>query len=122
MSAILAGMTIDTTGRRRIADLVRAQMAWTGLSGPGIEATGRVSRATVDRVKRSDVNVSDTMLRALGDVLGLPRDFLIYVGSGNLNAIMRSGGDPDLIRWVMLNCFPEEQHPEIVSHQENHPH
>jgi hypothetical protein len=95
---------IDTAGRHRIAELVRAQMAWTGMSGPGIEATGRVSRATVDRVKRADANVSDTMLRALGDVLGLPRDFLIYVGSANVLAIEQSGADADLLRWV-LNLF-----------------
>lgn len=106
LDVILDGM-IDSKGRRRIAELVRAQMGWKGISGPAIEATGRVSRATVDRVKRCDANVSNTMLRALGDVLGLPRDFLIYVGSANMVGIARSGGDPDLVGWVMLNLFPE---------------
>ena len=96
---------IDTAGRQRVAELVRAQMGWVGLSGPGIEATGRVSRATIDRVKRADTNVSDTMLRALGDVLGLPRDFLIYVGNANVEAIRQSGADSGLIQWVMLNLF-----------------
>jgi len=89
---------IDTQGRVRIGRFVRAAMGWQGLSGSRIEAGGRVSRATVDRVKRGDPKVSDTMLRALGDTLGLPRDYLLYVGSGNIRQIERSGADPDLIR------------------------
>lgn len=94
------GDRIDDRGRERIAELVRAQMAWAGMSGPRIHATGRVSRATVDRVKRKE-EVSETMLRALGDVLGLPRDFLLYVGRGDLVAVQRSAeSDPDLVRWA----------------------
>jgi len=99
--SVMLSPVIDSTGRQRIAELVRAAMGWTGQSGPSIEATGRVSRATVDRIKRADERVSDTMLRALGDVLGLPRDFLIYVGEGDQSAISRSGADPDLLRWTL---------------------
>ncbi len=90
-----------TEGRQHIAELVRAVMAWNGISGPAIDATGRVSRATVDRIKRADPTVSDTMLRGLGDVLGLPRDYLLYVLEGNAAAVERSGADPDLVRWTL---------------------
>lgn len=92
---------IDTAGRKRIADLVRAQMGWLGLSGPKIEAGGRVSRATVDRVKRGDERISDTTLRGLGDALSLPRDFLLYMGAGDIERIEAAAGDPDLIRWTV---------------------
>lgn len=92
---------IDSRGRRRIAEFVKAAMGWSGVSGPAIERTGRVSRATVDRIKRGDDRVSDTMLRALGDVLELPRDFLMYVGTGDAKQIAASGGDPDLVRWTL---------------------
>lgn len=102
---------IDTQGRARIAQLVRAVMGWEGLSAPKIEAGGRVSRATVDRVKAGDPRVSDTMLRALGDALGLPRDYLLYVGSGDMKQIERSGADPDLIRVTldMIRANPQSR-------------
>lgn len=104
MSAIILFM--DNAGRGRIAELVRASMGWQGLSGVAIDGTGRVSRATVDRIKRGDPNVSDTTLRALGDVLGLPRDFLIYVGSGDIAAIRdAASADPDLVRWTLASLF-----------------
>jgi hypothetical protein len=90
---------IDDQGRIRIGTLVRAAMGWQGLSASRIEAGGRISRATVDRVKRGD-RLSDTMLRALGDTLGLPRDYLLYVGTGDIQKIEASGADPDLIRWT----------------------
>jgi hypothetical protein len=48
------------------------------------------------------------MLRALGDVLQLPRDYLIYVGQGNLAELKRSGAEPDLLRWT-LALFPGEE-------------
>lgn len=98
---MLALMEETTEGRQRVGELVRALMAWSGTSGPKIDATGRVSRASVDRIKRGDATVSDTMLRALGDVLGLPRDFLLYVKDGNTAAVERSSADPDLIRWTL---------------------
>lgn len=74
---------IDSRGRNRIGEL----------------STGRVSRATINRAKRGDP-ISDTMLRALGDALGLPRDYLLYVGTGNVQKVQASGADPDLIRWT----------------------
>lgn len=90
---------IDTSGRNRIGETVKAVMAWEGYTGVGIDSTGRVSRATINRAKRGD-EISDTMLRALGDALGLPRDYLLYVGAGNVQKIESSGADPDLIRWT----------------------
>jgi hypothetical protein len=90
---------IDARGRTRIGETVKAVMAWEGYTGVGIDSTGRVSRATINRVKRGD-QISDTMLRALGDALGLPRDYLLYVGAGDVRKIEASGADPDLIRWT----------------------
>lgn len=91
---------IDTRGRTRIGETVKAVMAWEGYTGVGIDSTGRVSRATINRAKRGD-EISDTMLRALGDALGLPRDFLLYVGAGDVRKIENSGADQDLIRWTI---------------------
>jgi hypothetical protein len=90
---------IDARGRTLIGETVKAVMAWEGYTGVGIDSTGRVSRATINRAKRGDV-ISDTMLRALGDALGLPRDYLLYVGAGDVRKIQASGADPDLIRWT----------------------
>ena len=90
----------QSADRRRIATFLRAALGWKGMTGVGLTSTGRISRATIDRVKRGDPNVSDTMLRALGDALDLPRDFLIYVGEGDLSRINRATDDPDLIRWT----------------------
>lgn len=91
---------IDSRGRARIGETVKAVMAWEGYTGVGIDNTGRISRATINRAKRGDA-ISDTMLRALGDALGLPRDYLLYVGAGNIRRIEASGADPDLIRWTV---------------------
>ena len=89
-------------GRRWVAELVVAAMGWAGLSGPQISSTGRVSRATVDRVKRCE-EVSDSMLRALGSVLGLPRDYLLYVRDADRARIRTAGAsDPDLVQWTLL--------------------
>lgn len=93
-------LMVDARGRHQIGQLVNAVMAWEGLTGVGINNSGRVSRATVNRAKRGD-QISDAMLRALGDALGLPRDFLLYVGTGDLRKIEASGADPDLIRWTV---------------------
>jgi hypothetical protein len=90
---------IDTQGRVRIGETIKAVMAWEGYTGVGIDSTGRVSRATINRAKRGD-QISDAMLRALGDTLGLPRDYLLYVGIGDVRKIQASGADPDLIRWT----------------------
>lgn len=92
---------IDHEGRQRVGQLVKAAMAWNGLSGPAIQETGRISRASIDRIKRADPSVSNTVLRAMGDVLGMPRDYLLYVGEGNIDRIRESGADPDLVRWTL---------------------
>lgn len=91
---------IDPRGRHRIGETVKAVMAWEGYTGVGIDSTGRISRATINRAKRGD-QISDTMLRALGDALRLPRDYLLYVGAGDIRKIESSGADPDLIRWTV---------------------
>jgi hypothetical protein len=100
---------IDARGRRRIGETVKAVMAWEGYTGVGIDSTGRVSRATINRAKRGDA-ISDTMLRALGDALKLPRDYLLYVGAGNVGKIESSGADPDLIRWTvdLIRAAPDD--------------
>lgn len=97
---------IDAEGRIRIGQFVRAAMAWQGVSGPKIDAGGRISRATVDRVKRADPRITDVTLLALGDVLGLPRKYLLYIGTGDAEKIRNSGADPDLIR-VTLEMLEE---------------
>jgi hypothetical protein len=91
---------IDTRGRSRIGELIKAVMAWEGFTGTGIDSTKRVSRATINRAKRGD-QISDVMLRALGDALGLPRDYLLYVGAGDIRKVEASGAEPDLIRWTV---------------------
>ncbi|HEY9418369.1 MAG TPA: hypothetical protein VIQ30_26705 [Pseudonocardia sp.] len=91
---------IDARGRIRIGETVKAVMAWEGYTGVGLDSTGKISRATINRAKRGDV-ISDVMLRALGDALGLPRDYLLYVGAGDTRKIEASGAEPDLIRWTI---------------------
>lgn len=101
---------IDARGRVLIGETVKAVMAWEGYTGVGIDSTGRVSRATINRAKRGDP-ISENMLRALGDALGLPRDYLLYVGAGNVRRIEASGADPDLIRWttdLILTSHPQD--------------
>ncbi len=99
-------MEIDDDGRQRMSELVRAAMGWAGTTGPKLVGTGRVSKATIERVKKCD-DVSDTMLRALGDVLGMPRDYLLYVGQGDVGRIKGTAGeDPDLVRWTLDHLFP----------------
>lgn len=91
---------IDSRGRQRIGELVTAVMRWQGLTGVELGNAGRISRATLYRVKGGDV-VASTTLYQLGDALGLPRDYLLYVGRGDVRKIEASGGDPDLIRWTV---------------------
>lgn len=92
---------IDTRGRARIAELVRAAIAWRRTSAAKVGAMpGRPGIATIDRVKAGD-EVSDTMLRALGDKLGLPPDYLLYVGAGDIERIRRSGADPAEVQWTV---------------------
>lgn len=102
-------------GRRRIAEFVHAALGWAGQNASkNLLETGRVSKATLDRVKRSE-EVSDTMLRGLGDVLGLPRDFLLYIGYGEVDRIDRlmieaegNANLKDLIRWTLDHLFPDD--------------
>lgn len=92
---------ISDLGREMLAELVTAAMGWNGMSGPSISRTGRIGLSTVNRVKRLEP-VSETMLRALGDVLDLPRDYLLYVGRVDVESIVRSAQwDRDLLRWTM---------------------
>lgn len=106
-------MTMDEAGRRRIAEFVHAALGWAGKdSNKKLLGTGRVSKATIDRVKRAE-DVSDAMLRGLGDVLDLPRDFLLYIGYGEVERIERLMTDDadanlrDLIRWTLDHLFPD---------------
>lgn len=101
MSSDMPQGGIDARGRADIAELVVAAMGWSGLSGPKISKTGRVGLSTVNRVKRLEP-VGETMLRALGDVLDLPRDFLLYVGRHDVENVIRAGArDMDLLRWTI---------------------
>lgn len=108
-------------GRRRIAEFVHAALGWAGQNAQkNLVGTGRVSKTTVDRVKRAE-DVSDTLLRALGDVMGLPRDFLLYIGYGQVQRLERlladAGEDAnlrDLIRWTLDHLFPNDpDHPRV---------
>jgi hypothetical protein len=102
-------------GRRRIAQFVHAALGWAGQNAQKrLVGTGRVSKATVDRVKRGD-EVSDTMLRALGDVMSLPRDYLLYIGYGEVDRLERllveakdDANLRDLIRWTLDHLFPND--------------
>lgn len=91
----------DETGRRWIAELVSYEVGRLGLTRTRMKQQwSRVSPATVDRVRRGDV-VGDQYLAAIGDLLGMPRGYLEYVGNGDIDRIKGSGGDPDLIRWTI---------------------
>ena len=73
--------------------------------GSRFEPRDGLSRATVERVKRAE-KVSDTTLRALADALGLPREFLVMVGAGDVEGVAASNADPDLTQWA-LGLFEE---------------
>lgn len=94
---------IEDAGRADVAALVAAAMAWRGLSSRALaKNTGRISTVTVRRVRNGE-RVSEVMLRSLGEILDLPRDFLLYVGRQDLDAMVRAGmasGDLDLVRWT----------------------
>jgi hypothetical protein len=92
----------DETGRRWIAELVQYEVSRLGLTRTRMRKQwgSVVSPATVDRVRRGEV-VGDSYLAAIGDLLGMPRGFLTYVGEGDVARIKTSGADPDLIRWVL---------------------
>lgn len=96
---------IDRQGRARIARFVTDEIARQGLSARTLGAApGRPSLPTIKRIKAADVDVSETMLRAMGGKLHLPADWLIYIGTGDARRIRNSGASPDLIR-VTLELF-----------------
>lgn len=96
-------MDIDTAGRARIARLVTYEMARLGITRSRVvrEWVGRIGPATVTRIRSGDPKVAVETLAAVGDLLGMPRGFLLYVGAGDVDRIAASGGDPDLIRWTL---------------------
>lgn len=99
---------IDRHGRARIARFVTDEIARQGLSTRALGAApGRPRLPTIKRIKAGDVDVSETMLRAMGGKLKLPADWLIYIGTGDQRRILRSGADPDLIR-VTLYLFEDQ--------------
>lgn len=105
----IATERIDAEGRQRIAAFVHAALGWDYMQSSKNLTTGRLSRASVDRVKRGEV-VSDTLLRALGKKLDLPRDFLLYIGYGDTGRIERLAEDADddlrdLVRWTLEHLF-----------------
>lgn len=105
---------IDRQGRAHIARFVTDEIARQGLSTRSIAAApGRPSLPTIKRIKAADTDVSETMLRAMGGKLGLPADWLIYIGTGDQRRIRNSGADPDLIR-VTLDLFEDQSPPRRI--------
>lgn len=109
--------SIDDAGRQRIAEFVHAALGWAGINAAKrFYGTGRISRATLDRVKQAQ-DVSPTMLRAVGDVLELPRDYLLYIGYADTDRIRKLAEDTDdenrkdLIRWTLDHLFPDNPTP-----------
>jgi hypothetical protein len=101
---------IDRHGRARIARFVTDEIARQGMSARSVGARpGSPSLPTIKRIKAGSEDVADTMLRAMGGKLGLPADWLVYIGNGDTRRIRNSGADPDLIR-VTLELF-EGQDP-----------
>ena len=98
---------IDRRGRARIARFVTDEIARQGLTTRSLGAApGRPSLPTIKRIKAADVDVTETMLRAMGGKLKLPADWLIYIGLGDVRKIRNSGAAPDLIR-VTLDLFED---------------
>jgi|SRR6058998_894916 len=96
---------IDRRGRARIARFVSDETARQGISARTLGARpGSPRLPTIKRIKAADPDVSETMLRAMGGKLRLPADWLIYIGTGDVQRIRNSGADSDLIR-VTLDLF-----------------
>jgi hypothetical protein len=107
---------IDNSGRTRIGEFVRKAIARQGTSAVKVGAMpGRPSRETIQRIVAGD-EVSEVSLMALGTKLGLPADYLIYVGTGDTRRIRRSGADPDLIRVTIELIEPEEFNADDYNH------
>lgn len=100
---------IDNQGRARIGRFVRDQIARQGLGQEEVGAMpGRPSWPTIKRIVAGDPSVSELMLLALGAKLGLPADYLIYIGTGDIHRIKKSGASPDLIRVTIDLVEPDE--------------
>jgi hypothetical protein len=111
LEAAMIVYMIDRQGRGRIARFVTEEIARQGLSTRAIGAKpGSPRLPTIKRIKAEDPDVSDTMLRAMGGKLGLPADWLIYIGTGDARRIRNSGAAPDLIR-VTLDLFDDHHSP-----------
>lgn len=107
--------TVSEAGLADVATLVTAALGWKGTSSRALSKEGRISRVTVERIKRGE-RVSDVMLRALGDTLDFPRDFLLYVAYRDLDAIVRAGlvyNDEDLVRWTAELLIGNHGHPAV---------
>ena len=91
---------IDDQGRARIAKLVNHEIARQGRTAKEVGSKGMPSVATIKRIKAGE-DVTPEMLDALGGRLGLPRDFILYVGTGDVRRIKASRAEDDLIRWVL---------------------
>jgi len=99
---------IDSAGRARIGRFVRDEIARRGTTPEEVGAKpGRPSLVTIKRIKAGDPSVSELMFLALGTKLELPADYLMYIGTGDLRRIKRSGAAPDLIR-VTLELFRDD--------------
>lgn len=99
---------IDRLGRARIARFVTDEIARRGYTARSLGAApGRPSLPTIKRIKAADPEVSETMLRAMGGKLGLPADWLIYIGTADQRRIRNSGSNADLVR-VTLELFEDD--------------
>jgi ABC-type Fe3+-hydroxamate transport system substrate-binding protein len=100
---------IDNQGRTRIGRFVRDEIARQGSDQREVGARpGRPGFPTIKRIVAGDPNVSELMLLALGGKLGLPANYLIYVGTGDIRRIKKSGASPDLIQVTIDLIEPEE--------------
>lgn len=107
---------IDTRGRQRIANFVTALIDLRGTTAVAVgKQPGRPSLPTIKRIKTADPDVSDGMLLALGAKLGLPANYLVYVGTGDTRRISSSGADQDLIRFT-LELISEDRPRDQTEH------
>ncbi len=107
----ILGMVSDP-GLRAIAQVVRGEMERRNLRERELADNARVSRPTITRIKAGN-RLSDVMYRAVGDALGLPRDYLLYVGNLDIGRIRAAAvHDPDLLRWTLDIIDTEAGNPE----------
>lgn len=100
---------IDNQGRARIGRFVRDEIARQGLEQKELGAKpGRPGYPTIKRIVAGDPNVSELALLSLGGKLGLPANYLIYVGTGDIRRIKKSGASPDLIQVTVDLIEPDE--------------